>query len=178
MRLTELLVAVALVAATSASIAFAADKCYCSHCGCANCCQKVCRLVCEEKKVDIICWGCKCEDFCLPSPSKPGCTHCEEVCAACEDPCDCTKPHAKVKKFVWTDWIPGCATIHTKKKLMQKVITKKAPSYKWVVEDLCAECEAKAKSASVEPGAMIPPLPDVDAKVIYAEAKLASYTAP
>ena len=52
------------------------DGC-CAHCGCANSCQKVCRLVCEEKKVDVLCWGCKCENFCVPGPSKPGCQHCE-----------------------------------------------------------------------------------------------------
>ena len=96
------------VLVASAIRAHGADGC-CAHCGCACSCQKVCRLVCEEKKVDVICWGCKCEDFCVPGHSKPGCQHCEEVCDDCDEPCDCTAPYAKPKKFVWTDWIPGSA---------------------------------------------------------------------
>src|SRR5688572_30701220 len=98
--LRSLLIATALASANLTSEAFAGD-CSCAHCGCSCACQKVCRLVCEEKKVEIICWACNCQDFCLPGPSCPGCTHCEMVCGECGDPCDCTKPHAKPKKFIW-----------------------------------------------------------------------------
>jgi hypothetical protein len=118
----------------------------CAHCGCQADCHKVCRLVCEEKKVQVTCWGCKYENMCLPGPSTPGCEHCDTLCdepdKSGKGP-DCVKP----KDFVWKEWIPGCATIHTKTKLMKKTVTKKVPSFKWVVEDLCQECQAKAEQA-------------------------------
>lgn len=143
----------------------------CAHCGCEASCQKVCRLVKEEKKVEIICWGCKCEDFCLPRPSSPCCEHCETVCAEDGKECSPDSPCVKPKDFVWTEWIPGCgARIHTKKKLMKKVITKKIPSFKWVVEDLCTQCESKAVAAAFEPDLAIPLPPAVDAKVLVGPA--------
>jgi hypothetical protein len=154
-----------------------AGACRCDHCGCNRGCQKVCRLVCEEKKVDVICWGCKCEDFCVPAPSTPGCRHCENICETCDAAGDCTKPRSQVKKFVWTDWTPSCAKIYTKKKLMQRVVSKKIPSYKWVVEDLCPECEANCPCAAIEPGAVVPPPPMIDAKLKYGEIKFTSLPA-
>lgn len=134
---------------------------HCSHCRCQSSCRKVCRLVCEEKKVEVICLGGKCEDFCLPGPSKRGCRHCEELCATCPS---CAKDGvvAGPKKFVWYEWIPGCAKLHTKNKLMKKVETKKIPSYKWVVEDLCGRCEGNCLGAAVPADAEIPPPPLTD----------------
>jgi hypothetical protein len=52
---------------------------------------------------------------------------------------------------------------------MKKVETRKIPSYKWVVEDLCSRCEATSPVVAVEPGAKVPPPPDTDAKLLYAE---------
>lgn len=146
------LIAVACIAGRALS----ADGC-CAHCGCTQGAHKVCRLVCEEKKVDVICWGHKCEDFCVPGPSKPDCTHCETICASCPDTCDVKAPHGAPKRFVWTDWIPGCATTYTKSKLMQKVVTKKVPSYKWVVEDLCPDCQAKFRASETKANERLPP---------------------
>ena len=139
-------------AATCAATLVASDDCGCS---CADCgrqapCRKVCRLVCEEKKVEVVCWGCQCEEFCLPGPGCPGCKHCEEVCGDCEAGGDPQKPQAKSKRFVWTEWFPSHAEVHVKKKLMKKVVTKKVPTYKWVVEDLCAQCAAKGAAESGE----------------------------
>lgn len=134
----------------------------CAHCGRGVACEKTCRLVREDKKVDIVCWGVKCEPFCLPCHSKRDCKHHEQVCDDCdeEDEDISTRP----KKFVWYEWIPGCAKIETKKKLMKKTITKKIPSYKWVVEDLCAECKENAPVAEIEHGATIPPKPVLTGK--------------
>ena len=133
----------------------------CARCGCNQPCDKVCRLVYEEKKVKVICWGVQCEDFCLPGPSKPGCKHCEEVCTECDDKKEDKKddkgPHGTPTKFVWRDWFPGaCGKVYTKKKLMQKIVTKKVPGYKWVVEDLCPDCELKAESVKPKPGEKAP----------------------
>jgi hypothetical protein len=129
---------------TSAS---AGDGC-CAHCGCNTHCRKVCKLVEEEKEVEIVCWGSKCEDWCIPGPSCPGCKHCKMVCVDCEKNCDCHEPHATPKKFVWRDWVPGCASVHTKKKLMKKVVKEKVKSFKWVVEDLCPECTQCCRQAN------------------------------
>jgi hypothetical protein len=130
----------------------------CQHCGCQEC-HKVCRLECKEKKVQVTCWGCKCEDFCLPCPSKPGCKHCESVCSDGE----CGDCHdgvlVKPKKFVWRDWCPSGAKLHTKKKLMKKTVTVTVPSYNWVVEDICDKCDAKCPGAALPPDGEIPPPP-------------------
>ena len=42
------------------------------------------------------------------------------------------------------------AKLHTRTKLMKKVEVKKVPTYKYVVEDLCAECQAKAEKENKE----------------------------
>lgn len=122
----------------------------CAHCGACCCCQKVWHPVPEEKKVEVPCWGCKCEEFCVPGPSCEGCQHCKTVCDNCNEPCDPKKPHSEPKKFLWTDWFPCCAQTYTRTKLMKKVETVKVPSYKWVEEDLCPQCAAEAKKAAKE----------------------------
>jgi hypothetical protein len=141
--------------------------CCCAHCGCNSPCQKVCRLVCEEKRVEVICFGCQCEHFCIPGPSRPACQHCECLCESCDANCDCTAPVAAPKTFLWTEWIPGCASVVTKKKLMRRTETVTVLSYKWVVEDVCANCDAKTSGADITPGVEIPapPIPGVRLKV-------------
>ena len=124
----------------------------CDHCGCEEPCRKVCRLVKEEKKVEVVCYGMKEQDFCLPGPSKRGCQHCEPVCTDCDEKGKDKDPdvESKPRKFVWSDWIPGRAHIHTKTLLMKKTETKKIPSYKWVVEDLCEKCRQKKSEEKKE----------------------------
>src|SRR2546423_1828823 len=39
-------------------------------------CGKVCKLVCETKKLTAICYGSENKDICLPEPSRAGCKHC------------------------------------------------------------------------------------------------------
>lgn len=169
---SQLLLAVACLAGL-ARLAAAGEGC-CAHCGCDAHCRKTCRLVKEEKIVEITCWGARSEDFCLPLPSRPGRQHCKLVCADCDaDPGDCYQPHAAPKKFAWRDWIPGCARIHTKSKLMKKVVEERIPSYKWVVEELCDECtqccrqENAALVRRAAPNEAIP-LPPTDERTIAA----------
>lgn len=135
-----------------------AEDCCCAHCGCAAPCLKVCRLVCDEKKVEVFCWGCKCEEFCLPCHSKPGCRHCETVCDDCGIR-DRETPHSEPKRFIWFDWFPGGAKIYTRTRLMRKTETVNVPSYKWVVEDLCAECMARVEHSGAAIVAEMPPTP-------------------
>jgi hypothetical protein len=142
-----------------AILAEPSHSCCCAHCGCNTGCQKVCRLVCEEKKVDVVCYGCQCEHFCVPGPSCPSCQHCETVCAACDPSGGFKSPIAAPKRFVWSEWIPGYANIFTKKKLMKKTETVTVASYKWVVEDVCPQCDVKSAGADIPPGADIPSPP-------------------
>lgn len=153
-----LLIALVMACAGPNGSSLAGEHC-CAHCGCYDGCHSVCRLVKEEKKVETICWASQCEDFCVPCPSKRGCKNCLEIDCGERPEDECCEWCCPPPRLVWFDWIPGCAKIFTKRKLMKKVVTTKIPSYKWVVEDLCAQCEAKSPSAEPEPGAKIPPPP-------------------
>ena len=127
-------VCLTMIAALPAMRLEAGEIC-CAHCGGHERTSKVCRLVCETRKVQITCYGCKAEDFCLPGPSRPGAEHCEEVCAA-------SLPCAQ-RRFVWTEWFPSStADLFTRKKLQKRPLTREIPSYKWVTEDLCPHCAA------------------------------------
>jgi hypothetical protein len=111
-------------------------------------CRQVCRLVSEEKKVEVECWGCKREQFCVAGPSKPGCKHCDCVCTACDEKSAGSTVCAKPKRFVWFDWLAGCAQCYTRTKLMKKTVTVTVPSHKWVIEELCADCCANSGDSS------------------------------
>jgi hypothetical protein len=150
MFIHSVMIVIVVLSAALAARAIAGGFC-CAHCGCHDKCNKVCRLVCTEKKVEIVCWGCKCEDFCLPKCGERGCKNCEMVCEDCETKAAkngiCSAPHP----FVWFDWCPGGATMHTKTKLMKKVIVRKVPTYMYVVEDLCDACAAKVEVSDLKP---------------------------
>ena len=136
----------------------------CCHCQGSDGCQKVCRLVCETKKVTVVCWGLQKEDFCVPCRSTFCMRHEECVCGDDTDPkAPCTQP----KKFPRNEWIPASnAKIYTKNKLMKRTITKTIPSFKWVVEDLCDNCEAQVPVVQVPPGVEVPPPPVTNAKIL------------
>jgi len=153
-----------LLLATNVAERIHAATRFCAHCGGSDGCQKVCRLVCEKKKVTITCWGCKEEDFCVPGPSSLASKHCETVCV---DDLDPKSPCVEPKKYAWNEWFPGnCAKVYTKKKLMKRTITKSIPSFKWVVEDLCPQCEAQCEVPEVPSGTTVPPMPKTDAVIL------------
>jgi hypothetical protein len=150
---SALMLALVVVAGFATTLT-AGEHC-CSCCGCAQQCRRVCRLVVEEKKIETVCWGSKCEFVCIPGPSCEGCEHCESVCGTCESN-DPTAPRAEPKRLLWKEWFPGSAKVYTRKKLLKKTVTTKVPSHKWVVEDLCAKCyESYKKTGS--PGAAAEP---------------------
>ena len=133
---------------------------------CAPCTKKVCKLVEEERKVEVVCWGCKCEDFCVPGPGCPKCEHCKRVCPNCDEGTENARMCAQPKRFFWYDWITcRCPQMYTRTKLMKRVEVVKVPTYKWVVEevpvcdcgDACGCDEAVATDA--------PPLPKPSANV-------------
>lgn len=99
---------------------------HCAHCGCcANLC-KICRCVPAEKEVTRVCWDVKCEDFCVPGPSK---------CCGKVNECD------ECGQWCRTVWSPGCAEVYTKHIPVKKEVKRKVPSYKWVVETVCPACK-------------------------------------
>ncbi|MBL8793906.1 MAG: hypothetical protein JNM56_08375 [Planctomycetia bacterium] len=145
---------------TAAGLVRAGDDC-CDHCGHEGHCRKVCRLICEDKKVEITCWGKQTEDFCVPKPSKPLCKHKEKVCEDCGADDKGQSVKSGPRKFAWYEWQPRGAKTFTRHKLMKKTITKTIPSYRWVVEIVCDECDAHCTSVKPEAGAVVPPPPAV-----------------
>src|SRR5262245_40515370 len=72
-------------------------------------CGKLCKLVCETKKLTAICYGCDCKDMCVPGPSRQGCKHCATCDACSANPGDCRSTPPKCE-FCWRDWFAcGCA---------------------------------------------------------------------
>lgn len=130
----------------------------CEHCGHECTCRKVCRLVKEDKKVPIVCWGMQVEEFCVPKHSKLECRHKDRVCQDC-DVSDGKTHSGKGVWFSWSEWLTKGACKYTRHKLMKKTITKTVPSYKWVLETVCDECESKCASVVPEPGVKVPPPP-------------------
>src|SRR4051812_44939365 len=73
-------------------------------------CGKVCKLVCETKKITAIGFGNECKNICVPPPSCAGCKHCAVCCGQCKcEPCQCCETSAPRCEFCWRDWFAcGC----------------------------------------------------------------------
>jgi hypothetical protein len=56
---------------------------------------------------------------------------------------------------------------------MKKVETRKAPGYKWVVEDLCSACEAQCGAVGPAPDSHVAPVPPADAQLIQPQFEAA-----
>lgn len=97
----------------------------CPHCG-RGTCEPVCKLVCTTRTVEKTCYGCECENVCIPSPSTK-CREHSESAGKCGLLC----------YLRWTEWCPGCAKPASRKKLAKYVVTREVPSYKWVVVPAC-----------------------------------------
>lgn len=137
-------------------------ECCCAQCGC-EVATKICRLEKDEKKITITCWGIQDEDFCVGGPNSIACEH--EECA-CEEPDPAGKACFSPKKYTWREWyFNECPQMFTKRKLMKRTFTKKVPTYKWVVEDLCEACKSETKTAQLDPAIAVPPPPKLPAGV-------------
>lgn len=128
-------------------------------------CGKVCKLVCETKTLTVTCYGCECEQICIPGPSQAGCKHCStnccngvcgrgydcgyndlgcdivDCCGSCGCGCGCDDGccnHAPKCEFCWRDWCAcGCARPRTVKKLTKYEAQKEICWYHWEVVDSC-----------------------------------------
>lgn len=134
----------------------------CAHCGCHDCCDKYCRVVCEMKEIKKTVWVVKCEDFCAPLPGCGRC--CDDGCESCKDTtCDncCDKscdPCASIENRKYIP--PKCGKVRTKKTLEKKEITCKIPTYKCVVVYACGSCGSKGLDGEkAQPQAPAAPAP-------------------
>lgn len=134
-----LVMAVALVALGAA---WKKHAC-CDQCGCQCCTIKVCHVVKETKKVPKTCYGCECEDICVPCKS----TLCDVHCECKKDPCT----GCCVEKKVY-DWIPNCGYVKTRAKLTKREIEVEQTTYKWVVEELCPSCADRCRHGGCSGG--------------------------
>ncbi len=146
---------------------------HCNRCGGEAKCRKVCRAVPDVKEVEVVCYGRMCEDICVPGPCEKGCLHKEAACPECNiGKGGCAGPahncpehhHPQGNVFAYRDSKVCCGDVVMGKKLMKKVIIKKVPTYKLVVEDLCGACDAKEKAQ------FTPPKPEVDARYYNPQA--------
>jgi hypothetical protein len=100
------------------------------------CACKVCKLVCEQKKLTVTCYGCKCKDICIPGRSEDGCKHCATCSGAAQAKCGECPPKCE---FCWRDWFPcSCAEARTVHVLTKYQAEKKVPWYHWEVVDAAA----------------------------------------
>lgn len=103
--------------------------------GCGNCpqcgggCQKVCRVKCEMRTVTTFKYCCKCEDFCLPGPSK---------CCGKKWVPDCASLFGGHYEQVWGP--PCCGRVRHRKVLLKIPVTKQVPAYTCEVVNLCGKC--------------------------------------
>ena len=161
-------IALALLAVGIMAQTAFAQKCDC--CGKGGACCTVCVLECYEAEVEVVCWKCECEEFCLPGPCCQGCKNAVDPCCGkggCKGGA-CQKGGGLFGKccgklFCWKDECPGCPKAHHRKVLYRKVEIVKVPAYRWVVQSCCGKCEAKIEGATVAPGDEIPAPPPVDA---------------
>ncbi|MCS7303879.1 MAG: hypothetical protein NZ602_02060 [Thermoguttaceae bacterium] len=109
----------------------------CAVCGCPRPCKKVCRVVCETKKVEETVWEVECEEFC---PLLPKIFGRKGACAGADcgpELSDCGVCAAGGGKELCP---PQCGKPRCKKTLVKKTVTKEVPVYRCVVEHVCGVC--------------------------------------
>jgi hypothetical protein len=114
-------------------------------------CGKVCKLVCETKKLTSICYGSESKDICVPEPSRAGCKHCA-VCygKSAGDACGNCQSCPPKCEFCWRDWFAcGCAQPRTVRVLTKFQAEKKICWYHWEVVD-AARCDCVSQNGRAE----------------------------
>src|SRR5436190_11387628 len=113
------------------------------------CCGKVCKLVCDTKKLTALCYGSESKSFCIPNPSRAGCKHCAECYGkGALKSCDDCQPKCQ---FCWRDWFAcGCAQPRTVRVLTKYQAEKKICWYHWEVVD-AASCDCVSKNGQTGP---------------------------
>jgi hypothetical protein len=138
---TQLLLATAALVCW-VQVAHAADELLMD--GSCPTCGKVCKLVCETKKLTSTCYGSDSKDICIPDPSRRGCKHCAACYGKDAAACDCNSCPPKCE-FCWRDWFAcGCAQPRTVRVLTKYQAEKEICWYHWeVVDASCCDCVTK-----------------------------------
>lgn len=139
---TTAILAMTILALTS--YATAAER-TCDHCGCHACVRRVCVPKIVEKEIVKVCWDVKCEDICIPGPSKKCCTKCAS------DECGC---------YTYDVWQPTCAKVKTRRVPVKTEVKRKVPRIEWTVEYRCDDCCQACNQAPVVPPAETTPAPE------------------
>ena len=124
---------------------------FCCLCGHDDGVRKVCRLVCDVDYVVTHCYGCKCEDRCLPGRICRGDRHaeCVELDHSVAHCCN----RSPMCRLTWFDWRPTCASVRTVNRLVKYELVREVPSWRWVVEDVCCDCcPAECCEEGLQPG--------------------------
>jgi hypothetical protein len=100
--------------------------------------RKVCVPVCETIKETTFEYQCRCEDFCIPGPSKC-------VGYRCETDCDGCTHRVKVMQ-------PTCGCVHTRQVLLKVPVVKEKCVTKWVVKTICCGCNNACGSCTCTAG--------------------------
>ena len=132
-KMLGMLSAVAL-AGILVQVAHAGQRC-CARCGRQSCVVKVCRPVCTTIPVEITCWDCLREDFCVPHRPTCGGGHqgsCDS--GGCDEQSGCGKPDCGACAA------GRCAEVRTRNRLIRKTVVKQIPVVQWVVEYVCNDC--------------------------------------
>lgn len=112
----------------------------CDHCRGTGDCQKVCRVVVDEKTEKVDCLGCKSETFCLPSPTLFGCKQCNASGTKCQCDNSAAKLFDRMTRMSPLGWLDSHTRIYHRKKMVKREATKTTPVYKCVIENLCEQC--------------------------------------
>lgn len=127
-------------------------------------CGKVCKLVCEEKKLTVVGYGSECKDICVPGPGQGSCKHCcvkccgdgtccDGACSPCDPCCPACQPEAAKLEFCWRDWVTcGCARPRSIRVLTKYQAERKICWYHWEVVDACACDDSESTTENVVPG--------------------------
>ena len=99
---------------------------HCDLCGSRQCIRRVPVVKPTTKKIEKICVHVKYEDEVIPGPS----CLCGEHHG--DDACGC---------FWYRLWKPTWAKVITKKSPVSTRVTREVPSYEWVVEERCCQCQ-------------------------------------
>lgn len=104
----------------------------CDRCGSCDGVTKVCVPQMTEREIKKVCWGFRCEDFCIPGPS----VRCG--IARGKDDCGCW----------WHElWKPTCAEIRTKRVPVKTEVKRMVPAVQWTVEERCRCCRSFSSTA-------------------------------
>lgn len=110
----------------------------CDRCGCGNGVRRVCVPTPVEREKTKVCWSHRCEEICIPGPSRYLGKTCEH------DACGSW----------WKEWwAPTCARVIRRHVPVKREVTRKVPGVEWTIEERCGRCRHLGAAAGEPTGA-------------------------